>query len=58
MCTCVNEEGGNEEGTVSETISLLSLDTHRREMSGAHGTLPTDIHRKHKVNYAKKSTDM
>jgi hypothetical protein len=54
----VNEEGGNEEGTVSETISLLSLDTHRREISGAHGTLPTDIHRKHKVNYAKKATDM
>ena len=37
LCTCVNEEGGDEVGPDSEELSLLSLDTHRREVAGVHG---------------------
>ena len=48
------EEGGDEEGEDSEALSLLSLDTHRREVTGAHGTLPTDIRRKPKSIEPKK----
>ena len=54
LCTCVSEEGGNEEGAGSEALSLLSLDTHRREVAGAHGTLPTDVRRKPKSIAPKK----
>ena len=32
------EEGGDEEGPDSEALSLLSLDTHRREVDGMYGT--------------------
>ena len=56
LCTCVSEEGGDEEGAGSEALSLLSLDTHRREVAGAHG--PTDIRRKPQVNCAKKAAGM
>ena len=54
----MNEEGGDEEGTDSEVLSLLSLDTHRRDVVGGHGTLSTDIHRKPQVNYVKKGVDI
>ena len=37
LCTCVSEEGGDEEGAGSEALSMLSLDTRRREVAGAHG---------------------
>ena len=36
LCVDVSEEGGDEEGSGSEELSLLSLDTHRREVSGVH----------------------
>ena len=61
LCTCVSEEGEDGEGVVSEALSLLSLDTHRRKVTGAHGTLSslsTDIRRKAQFNYAKKTEDM
>ena len=51
LCTCVSEEGGDEEGAGSEAPALLSLDTHRREVAGAHG-------RKPQVNCAKKAAGM
>ena len=38
LCTCVSEEGGNGEGAGSEALSLLSLDTHRREVTRVHCT--------------------
>ena len=38
LCTCVSEEGGDEEGAGSQALSLLSVDTHRREVAGAHGS--------------------
>ena len=56
-CTCVSEEGGNEEGAGSEALSLLSLDTHRREVAGAHGAY-IYIRRKPKVNCAKKAAGL
>ena len=58
LCTCVSEEGGDEEGVGSEALSLVSLDTYRREVTGAHGTLSTDIHRKPQVNSVKKEEGM
>ena len=51
LCTCVSEEGGDGEGVGSEALSLLSLDTHRREVAGEHG-------RKPQVNCAKKAAVM
>jgi hypothetical protein len=38
LCICVSEEGRDEEGAGSDALSLLSLDTHRKEVAGAHGT--------------------
>ena len=48
-CVCMNEEGGDGEGAGeggdtkagASSLELLSLDTHRREVAGAHGTLLT-----------------
>ena len=51
----MSEEEGDEEGVVSEALSLLSLDTHNREVTSAHGTY---IHRKPQVNCAKKAAGM
>ena len=50
LCTCVSEGGGDGEGAgeggdakaVASPLELLSLDTHRREVAGAHGTLLTE----------------
>ena len=50
LCTCVIEEGGDGDGVgkgedslvVALSLELSSLDTHRREVSGAHGTLVTE----------------
>jgi hypothetical protein len=36
LCTCVSKEGGDEEGTGSEALFLLSLDTDRRKVAGAN----------------------
>ena len=58
LCTCVNEEWGDGKGVDSEALSLLSLDKHRREVVGVHGTLTTDICRKSQVNYTKKAVVM
>ena len=60
LCTCVSEEGGDWEGAgeggdakaVASPLELLSLDTHRREVTTTHGTLPTDMRRKPNVNCA------
>ena len=41
-----------------EDLYFLSLDTHRREVVGVHGTLPTDILRKPQVSYSKKAVVM
>ena len=46
LCTCVNEDGGDGEGAgeggdvkaVASPLEMLSLDTHRREVAGVHGT--------------------
>ena len=53
LCTYVSEEGGDGEGAGSEALSLLSQDTHRREVSGAH-----DTGRNVQVNYAKKKGEI
>ena len=66
LCTCVSEGGGDGEGAgeggdakaVASPLELLSLDTHRREVAGAHGTLPTDMRRKTHVNCAKEAAGM
>ena len=54
-------EGSGEGGDtyeVSLTLELLSLDTHRRDVTGAYGALSTDVRRKTQVNCAQKSEDM
>jgi hypothetical protein len=38
LCAYVNEERRDGEGAVLRELSRLSLDTHRREVTGAHGT--------------------
>ena len=50
LCTCVSEEGGDGEGVgevgdskeVELSLELMSLDTHRREVTGVYGTLLTE----------------
>ena len=56
LCTYVSEERGDGEGTGLQELSRLSQDTHRREVSGAHGA--PDIRRKPKVNCVKKAAGM
>jgi hypothetical protein len=46
LSACESGECGRGEGVVLQEPSRLSLDTHRREVTGAYGTLSTDIHRK------------
>ena len=58
LCARVSEEWGDVEGVVFQDLSRLSLDTHRREVSDVHGTLPTDIRRKPQVNCDKKTMVM
>ena len=53
LCTCVSEEEGDREragegGDTKEgvlTLELLSLDTHRREVTGVHGEPRNFTHR-------------
>ena len=56
LCTCVIEYHRNGVGEDLQDLSRLSLDTQRREVSGVHCTVPTDIHRKPHVNFTKKSS--
>ena len=66
LCTFVNKEGGDGESegeggdaeAVVSPLQLLSLDTHRREVTGVHGTCATDMCRKTHVNCAKKEEVM
>ena len=52
LCTCVTEEGGDREGAGEDgdtkagasPLELLSLDTHRREVAGAHGASHEMLH--------------
>ena len=63
LCTSVSE-GGDREGVrkggdakaVASSLELLSLDTHRREVAGAHGAKgePRNVTRRNtNVNSAK-----
>ena len=61
LCTCVGEEGGDGEGageggdTKAGALSLevLSLDTHRREVAGAHGCYT----QKHKCQFRHSTSE-
>ena len=63
LCTCVGEEGGDGEGageggdtkTGTSSLELLSLDTHRREVTGSHGETRNVTHRNTHVNSDKIS---
>ena len=66
LCTCVSEAGGAREGAGeggdteagASPLELPSLDTHRREVAGAHGAKgePLNVTRRNtNVNSAKIS---
>ena len=37
LCACVSEDHRDTEGAGLQELSRLSLDTHRREVTGGHG---------------------
>ena len=58
LCACVSKERRDGEGSDLRELSRLTLESHRREVTGVYDTLLTDIHRKTHVNCVKKGTDM
>ena len=66
LCTCVSEEGGDGEGAGeggdtkagASSLELLPLDTHRREVAGAHGEPRNVTSRNTNVNFAKISASL
>ena len=66
LCTCVGEEGGDGEGAGeggdtkagASSLEPLSLDTHRREVTGAHGEPRHVTRRNTNVNCATVSASL
>ena len=64
ISTCVGEEGGDGEGAGeggdtkagSSSLELMSLDAHRREVSGAYGEQRNVTHRNTNVHSLTVST--
>ena len=66
LCTCEGEQGGDGQGSGEggdtkagvSSLELLSLDTHRREVTGEHGESRNVAHRNTNLNSPKISTNL